>query len=91
LVEHQEEHPPCKKLSDQVVAWSAVWSEEQMISIWSSRCHSHPIISCFIKIKIGLTFMVPAYPGCPGKEAAKHVSACYNYTSTKPKMSLAAK
>jgi len=26
------------------------------------------IISCFIKIQIG-TFLVPAYPGFPGKEA----------------------
>jgi len=23
--------------------------------------------SCFIKIQNGLTFLVPAYPGCPGK------------------------
>jgi len=27
-----------------------------------------PIISCFITIQIGSTFLVPAYPGCPGKE-----------------------
>ena len=26
-----------------------------------------PIISCFIKIEIGLTSLVVAYPGCPGK------------------------
>jgi len=32
----QEEHPPCKKLSDEVLAWLPVWSEVQMISIWSS-------------------------------------------------------
>jgi len=28
-------------------------------------------ISCFIKIKTGLTFLVLAYPGCSGKEAVK--------------------
>jgi len=28
-------------------------------------------VSCSSKIKIGFTFLVPAYPGCPGKEAAK--------------------
>jgi len=28
-----------------------------------------PIISCFVKSQIGLTFLVPAYPGCPAKEA----------------------
>ena len=33
-----------------------------------------PHISCFIKIQIGLTFLVPAYPGCPGKQAVKRVS-----------------
>jgi len=32
-----------------------------------------PIISCFIKIQIGLTFVLPAYPGCSGKDAAKWV------------------
>jgi len=35
-----------------------------------------PIISCFIKILIGLTVLVLAYPGCPGKEAVKRVSLC---------------
>ena len=35
-----------------------------------------PIISCFVKIEIGVTFLVPAYPGCPGKEAVKRVSVC---------------
>jgi len=29
-----------------------------------------------IKIQIGLTFLVPAYPGCSGKEAVKWVSVC---------------
>jgi len=27
--------------------------------------------SCCSKIQIGFTFLVPAYPGCPGKEAVK--------------------
>jgi len=31
----------------------------------------NPIISCLIQIQTGFTFLVPAYPGCPGKEAAK--------------------
>jgi len=55
-------------LSDEVLAWLCVWSEAQMICIWSSWCCYHPIISCFIKIRIGLTFLVPAYLGCPRKE-----------------------
>jgi len=35
------------------------------------RCHCHPIISCFIKIHSGLTFLVLAYPSCPGKKGIK--------------------
>ena len=31
-------------------------------------------VSCSSKIQIGFTFLVPAYPGCPGKEAVKGCS-----------------
>jgi len=34
------------------------------------------IISCFIKIHTGLTFLVPAYPGCPEKQAVKCLFVC---------------
>jgi len=61
-------------LSDEVLALLSVWSEVQMICIWSSWCHCHPVISCFVKIQNGLTFLVPAYPGCRGDEAVKWVS-----------------
>ena len=30
-------------------------------------------ISCFSKIQIGFTFLVPAHPGSPGKRAVKRV------------------
>jgi len=64
---HQEEHPACKKLSDKVLlVWLLVCSKMQMICIWFSWCHFHPIISCFNKIQKGLIFLVPAYSGCPG-------------------------
>ena len=33
----------------------------------------NPVISCLIKIQTGFTFLVPAYPGCPEKEAVKWV------------------
>jgi len=66
---NQEQYPAYKNLSDGVLAWLSVWSKVQVICIWSSWCHYNPITSCFIKIHIGLTFLVPAYPGCPGKEA----------------------
>ena len=28
-------------------------------------------VSCFSKIQIGFTFLVPAHPGCPGQRAIK--------------------
>jgi len=52
----------------------SIWSKVQMICTWSSWCHCYSIISCFIKIQNGLTFLVPAYTGCSGKEAVKWVS-----------------
>jgi len=35
-VGRQEEHPACKKLSDEVLVRLFVWSEVQIICIWSS-------------------------------------------------------
>jgi len=63
-----------KKLSNEILAWLSVWTDVQMICIWSSWCQCHLIISCFVRIQIGLTFLVAAHPGCPGKETAKRVS-----------------
>jgi len=40
----------------EVLAWLSAWSEVQMICIWSSWCHHHPIISCTSKIQNGLPF-----------------------------------
>ena len=31
----------------------------------------NPIILCLISIQTGCTFLVPTYPGCPGKAAVK--------------------
>jgi len=44
--------------------------------------HSLPLtVSCFSKIQIGFTFLVPAHPGSPGKRAVKrvcvYVCVCY--------------
>jgi len=33
-------------------------------------------VSCFSKIEIGFTFLVPAHPGSPGKRAVKRVCVC---------------
>ena len=34
------------------------------------------IVSCFSKIQIGFTFLVPAHPGSPGHRAVKRVCVC---------------
>jgi len=56
LVGQQERQPACKNLSGEVLLWLSVWSEVQMICIWSSRCHHHSIICCASKIQNGLPF-----------------------------------
>ena len=33
-------------------------------------------VSCFSKIQIGFTFLVPAHPGSHGKRAVKRVCVC---------------
>ena len=33
-------------------------------------------VSCFSKIQIGFTFLVPAHPGSPGKRAVKWLCVC---------------
>jgi len=76
LVEHQEEHVAYKKLSNEVIACLSVCNKGADDLHMVQLMPLPPIISCLIKIQIGLTFLVPAYPGCPGKEAVKRVSVC---------------
>jgi len=68
LVRHQEEHPACKKFewcgAGMVICLERGADDLHMI-------HCHPIIFSFIKIQNGHAFLVPAYPGCPEKEAIK--------------------
>jgi len=33
-------------------------------------------VSCFSKIQIGFTFLLPAHPGSPGQRAVKRVCVC---------------
>ena len=35
-------------------------------------------VSCFSKIQIGFTFLVPAHPGSPGQWVVKRVCVCVN-------------
>jgi len=63
LVERQEGHPACKKLSGGVLAWSSVCSEVQL---HMAQLMPLPITaSCFSKIQIGLTFLVPVHLSSP--------------------------
>jgi len=48
--------------------------EVQMIAYGPADGTATPSFSCCIKIKNDLTFLVPDYPGCPGKEAIKWIS-----------------
>ena len=70
LVGWQEGHPACKKLE-----WrgaGVVICLERGADLHMAQLMPLPItVSCFSKIQIGFTFLVPAYPGCPGKEAVK--------------------
>ena len=60
-------HPACKKLSGRVLVWLSVWS----------KVHTLPlIVSCFSKIQIGSTFLVPAHLGSPRKRAVKWMCVC---------------
>jgi len=70
---------PVKIDRNDVLAWLPVWGHRWGAKVWhivqSSWCYTvTPIISCFIKIQIGLTFLMLAYPGCSGKEAVKRMS-----------------
>jgi len=72
LVGRQEEHPACKKTE----WWDAgvVICLEQGADLHMAQLMPLPLtVSCCNKIQIGITFLVPAYPGSPGKRAVKQV------------------
>ena len=48
---------------------------ERVADLHMSQLMPLPLtVSCFSKIQIGFNFLVPAYPGSPGKRAVKWVS-----------------
>jgi len=75
LVGWQEGHQACKKLSGGVLAWLSVWSNVQTC-IMAQLMPLPLTISCFSKIQIGFSFLVPADPGSPGQSAVKRVYVC---------------
>jgi len=69
LVGQQEGHQACKKLSGVMLAWLFVWSD---VDLHMAKLMPLPLtVSCFSKIQIGFTFLVPAHPGSPGQRAVK--------------------
>jgi len=77
LVGRQEGHPACKKVSGGVLLWLSVWTLELDAGLHTAQLMPLPLtVSCFSKIQIGFTFLVPAHPGCPGQRAVKWVCVC---------------
>ena len=75
LVGRQEGHPACKKTE----WWGAgmVICLERGADLHMAQLMPLPLaVSCFSKIKIGFTFLVPAHLGSPGKRAVKRVCVC---------------
>jgi len=52
LVGRQEEHPACKKLSDELLAWLSVWSEMQMIAYGPADATGTPSSPASLKSRL---------------------------------------
>ena len=69
LVGRQEGHPACKKLSGE--CWRGYLSVARCRLAYAQLMPLPLTVSCFSKIQIGFTFLVPAHLGSPGKRAVK--------------------
>ena len=76
LVGRQEGHPACKKTERWGVG--VVFCLERGADLHMAQLMPLPLtVSCFSKIQISFTFLVPAHPGSPGKRAVKwYVCVC---------------
>ena len=75
LVWWQEGHPACKKTE----WWGAgvVICLERGADLHMAQLMPLPLtVSCFSKVQIGFTFLLPAHLGIPGKRAVKRVCVC---------------
>ena len=75
LAGRQEGHPACKKRE----WWGAgvVICLERGADLHMAQLMPLPLtVSCFSKIHIGFTFLVPAHPGSPGQRVVKWVCIC---------------
>jgi len=72
LVGRQEGHVACKKLSGGDAVCLELGADLHMAQLMPLPL----TVSCFSKIQIGFTFLIPAHPGSPGKRAVKWVCVC---------------
>ena len=75
LFGRQEGHPACKKIE----WWGAgvVICLERGADLHIAQLMPLPLtVSCFSKIQIDFTFLVPAHPGSPGQRTVKRVCVC---------------
>ena len=72
LVGWQKEHPACKKPSGGIVICL-----KRGADLHTAQLMRLPLtFSCFSKIQIGFSFLVPDHLGSPGKRAVKRVCVC---------------
>jgi len=83
LIGRQEGHPACEKLE----WWDAgmIICLERGADLHMSQLMSLPLtVSCFSKVQIGFTFLVPAHAGSPGQRAVKRVCMSYRWRLPPP-------
>jgi len=73
LVGRQEGHPACKKTSGGVLVWLSVCLAQGADLHIAQLMPLALTVSCFSKIQIGFTFLVPAHLGSPGKRTVKRL------------------
>jgi len=80
LVGRQEGHPACKITEWWGDAWFCL---ERGADLHMAQLMPLPLtVSCFSKIQIGFTFLVPAYPGSPGQRAVKWVCVYLTFSQS---------
>ena len=73
LIGWQEGHPACKKTFEWWGTGMVICLERDADLHVAQLMPLPPTVSCFSKIQIGFTFLVPAHPGSPGQRAIKQV------------------
>jgi len=86
LVGRQEGHPVCKKTEWWGVG--VVICLERGAYLHMAQLMPLPLaVSCFSKIEIGFTFLVPAHLGSPGRGCVRYDTRCYFNLRSKADMS----